>query len=149
MGTNYPALLLRAESRPTAWPTDYFYPSGFFNNLLGRDGAGAGRSALKGRSLSRFSKLFQAVEIMGPDVFAGAVKLGRLSEAAMLQPKMGPAGNGLKAKSDGRADPVVEVLEARRLWRGRIDAIPLHQLFRILHDVHQGVEAGGWKAELA
>ena len=29
------------------------------------------------------------------------------------------------------------------------DAIPLHQLFRILHDVHQGVEAGGWKAELA
>jgi hypothetical protein len=66
MGTNYPAFLLRAESRPIAWPTDHFYPSGFFNNLLGRDGAGAGRSALKGRSLSRFSKLFQTVEIMGP-----------------------------------------------------------------------------------
>jgi hypothetical protein len=33
MGTNYPALLLSAESRPIARPTDYFYPSGFFNNL--------------------------------------------------------------------------------------------------------------------
>jgi len=29
MGTNYPALLLRAERRPIAWPTDSFYPSGF------------------------------------------------------------------------------------------------------------------------
>ena len=68
---------------------------------------------------------------------------------AMLEPKMGPAGSGLKAKSDGRADPVVEVLEARRLWHGRIDAIPLHQISRIFHDAHEGVEAGGWKTELA
>src|ERR1700730_3040252 len=119
-------------------------------NLRGDDlDAGAGSAALIGCSLSRFSKLFQTVEIMGPDVIARAVILSGLSEPAMLQPKVSPAGTRREAKSDRRADPVVEVLETRRLWHGGIDAIPLHQIFRIPHDAHRGVEAGGWKAELA
>jgi hypothetical protein len=112
-------------------------------------GAGAGTAALIGRSRSRFSEPFQTVKIMGPDVGAGVVELGRLAEAPMFQPKMGPAGSGREAESDRRADPVVEVLKARGFWTGRVDAAPLHQILRIPHDAHGRVEARGWKAEFA